>query len=210
MLSTVLFSIALFGTASAVAKPAATSWEPVFQGEKGPEGWVSAVVATARDDFFVSGGWGITRSTSGRLERRDTPGHAIFGLVDANPDGSASAGEQPDGVFAGTLGKASVVACFSASATTYYYAKRGKDIGLVRRRDGAWVETRGDAAEAEEEDAAGGSAGGGKAADAPGWTGTWRLTSLRRPSFARSSGSSSFAATHRSPRGCTRSPSRSR
>jgi len=87
MLSTVLFSIALFGMASGAGKPAAPSWEPVFQGEKGPDGWVSAVVAIGRDDFFVSGGWGITRSTSGRLQRRDTPGHGIFGLVDANPDG---------------------------------------------------------------------------------------------------------------------------
>jgi len=86
MLSTVLLTIALWGTASSVAGPG-TSWEAVFQGEKGPDGWVSAVVATGRDDFFVSGGWGITRATSGRLERRDTPGHAIFGLVDSKPDG---------------------------------------------------------------------------------------------------------------------------
>ena len=35
----------------------------------------------ARDDFFVSGGWGVTRATSGRFDRRETPGHAIFGLA---------------------------------------------------------------------------------------------------------------------------------
>ena len=94
--------------------------------------------------------------------------------------GSAGAGEGPDGVFAGTVGKASVVACFSPGApATYYYAKLGKDIGLVRRRDGTWVETRGDAAEAEEEEAAGGSAGGQGSADGPGSTGTWRLTAGR-------------------------------
>ncbi len=80
MFSTVLLTIALAGTATNVVS-SSPSWEVVFQGEKGPDGWVSAVVATARDDFFVSGGWGVTRATSGRLDRRDTPGHAIFGLV---------------------------------------------------------------------------------------------------------------------------------
>ncbi len=87
MFSTLFFTIALLGTTTSAAGTPRTPWETVFEGERGPDGWVSGVAALARDDFFVAGGWGITRATAGRVERRDTPGHAIFGLVDANPDG---------------------------------------------------------------------------------------------------------------------------
>lgn len=95
----------------------------------------------------------------------------VLAVVVGLASGAGAAAEGPDGVFAGTVGKASVVACFSSDATaTYYYAKLGRDIGLVRRGDGGWDERR---SEADEEDAAGGSAGGKKSA---GSTGTWRLT----------------------------------
>ena len=44
MFSTILLTIALAGTAASVAS-GSPSWEVVFQAEKGPDGWVSAVVA---------------------------------------------------------------------------------------------------------------------------------------------------------------------
>ena len=154
MLATALRTIVLLGTATGVTGGAQPSWEAVFQAEHGPDGWVSGVVAKARDDFFVAGGWGVTRSTSGRLERRGTPGHAIFGLVDAGNDGVFALGagelvlhfdgkawaEEQSGAAAPPRTKSPNTLLYSAFQTCDdpNVIAFGPKLILERQRDSAW------------------------------------------------------------------------
>lgn len=154
MFSTVLLAFTLWGAATRVVGAPETSWEAVFRGDRGPDGWISAVVATAPDDFFVAGGWGITRSTSGRLERRDTPGHPIFGLVDANPDGILALGagelvlrfngrawvEEHSGVAVPPRTKSADSLLYSALQTCVdpTVIAFGPKLVLERQRDSSW------------------------------------------------------------------------
>jgi hypothetical protein len=51
--------------------------------------------------------------------------------------------QRPSGVWTGTLGRASIAACFDKDAASYYYVRIGVDIPLVEQKaPGTWKETK--------------------------------------------------------------------
>jgi hypothetical protein len=87
-MSTVLI-LALSLLAAGSPSQGESEWEEIFH-EAGPDGTVTSVWATGRQDWFVGGKWGVARSSGAGIERTAIRGRGILGLF----------GEAPSSVFA--------------------------------------------------------------------------------------------------------------
>lgn len=155
MLHSLLSALVLMSVAAAPAMGPPAEWEAVFERGQADK-WIGAVYAFGRDEWLVAGSWGVTRSTRGRIERRESPGHGVHGLVEGAPGAVFAVGEGElvfrfDGHTWNEehLGPVPHGRQQSADALLYSMFQLGGESGavafgprlvLVRATDGSWTE----------------------------------------------------------------------